>query len=206
MTTGEGGMLTTQDNELAARMRQLSLHGMSRSAWSRYAAGGSWFYEVEQPGYKNNMTDMQAAIGIHQLRRLPGFIERRQLIAGRYREAFAELPMLRLPVERSGRNHTYHLFPVRLDSEFVPLDRSDFMNELGKCNIGTSVHFIPIHRHKYYRETFGYDPSQFPVAEKLFAGMLSLPLYPKMSDGDVSDVILAVKRLLGGDSRLQLCA
>ena len=206
MTTGEGGMLTTQDNDLAARMRQLSLHGMSRSAWNRYAAGGSWFYDVEEPGYKNNMTDMQAAIGIHQLRRLPGFIERRQFIAGRYREAFAGLPMLRLPVERPGRNHTYHIFPVRIDPRLVQLDRSRLITELGKRNIGTSVHFIPLHRHSYYRETFGYHPSQFPVAEKLFAEMLSLPLYPKMSDEDVFDVIHAVKSLLGGDTLLQLCA
>ena len=205
MTTGEGGMLTTQDGDLAARMRQLSLHGMSRNAWNRYSAAGSWFYEVLEPGYKDNMTDIQAAIGIHQLRRLDSFIMRRRQIAACYRSAFSGIPGVQLPVELPNRNHTYHLFPIRIDSELIGLDREQFIRQLQKANIGTSVHFIPLHRHSYYQKTFGYQPSQFPMAEQLFEGMFSLPLYPKMTDEDVSDVIRAVQTQLCGVSR-QLCA
>lgn len=205
MTTGEGGMLTTQDGDLAARMRQLSLHGMSRNAWNRYSAAGSWFYEVLEPGYKDNMTDIQAAIGIHQLRRLDSFILRRRQIAACYRAAFSGIPGIQLPVELPNRNHTYHLFPIRIDSELIGLDREQFIRQLQKANIGTSVHFIPLHRHPYYQKTFDYQPSQFPMAEQLFEGMFSLPLYPKMTDEDVSDVIRAVQTQLCGVSR-QLCA
>ncbi len=205
MTTGEGGMLTTQDGDLAARMRQLSLHGMSRNAWNRYSAAGSWFYEVLEPGYKDNMTDIQAAIGIHQLRRLDSFILRRRQIAARYRESFSGIPGIHLPVELPNRNHTYHIFPVRIDSERIGLDRGQFISQLQQLNIGTSVHFIPLYRHSYYQKTFNYLPSQFPIAERLFEGMLSLPLYPKMTDEDVSDVIRAVQTQLCGVAR-QLCA
>ncbi len=205
MTTGEGGMLTTQDGDLAARMRQLSLHGMSRNAWNRYNAAGSWFYDVLEPGYKDNMTDIQAAIGIHQLRRLDGFILRRRQIAAHYREAFSGVTGIHLPVELPNRSHTYHIFPVRIDAEIIGLDRGQFIRQLQQANIGTSVHFIPLHRHSYYQKTFGYQPSQFPMAEQLFEGMLSLPLYPKMTDEDVSDVIHAVQAQLCGVS-CQLCA
>ena len=198
-------MLTTQDGDLAARMRQLSLHGMSRNAWNRYSAAGSWFYEVLEPGYKDNMTDIQAAIGIHQLRRLDSFILRRRQIAACYRAAFSGIPGIQLPVELPNRNHTYHLFPIRIDSELIGLDREQFIRQLQKANIGTSVHFIPLHRHPYYQKTFDYQPSQFPMAEQLFEGMFSLPLYPKMTDEDVSDVIRAVQTQLCGVSR-QLCA
>ena len=205
MTTGEGGMLTTQDGDLAARMRQLSLHGMSRNAWNRYSAAGSWFYDVLEPGYKDNMTDIQAAIGIHQLRRLDSFILRRRQIAACYHSAFSGIPGVQLPVELPNRNHTYHIFPIRIDSELIGLDREQFIRQLQQANIGTSVHFIPLHRHSYYQKTFDYQPSQFPMAEHLFEGMFSLPLYPKMTDEDVSDVIRAVQRQLSGVSR-QLCA
>ncbi len=205
MTTGEGGMLTTQDGDLAARMRQLSLHGMSRNAWNRYSAAGTWFYEVLEPGYKDNMTDIQAAIGIHQLRRLDSFILRRKQIAASYRAAFSKIPGIQLPVELPNRNHTYHIFPIRINSELIGLDREQFIKQLQKANIGTSVHFIPLHRHSYYQKTFNYQRSQFPMAEHLFEGMFSLPLYPKMTDEDVSDVIRAVQTQLCGVSR-QLCA
>jgi dTDP-4-amino-4,6-dideoxygalactose transaminase len=196
MTTGEGGMITTNDPDLAGRVRLLSLHGMSRDAWKRYTQAGSWWYEVLEPGYKSNMSDLQAAIGIHQLRRLDGFIERRRQIAARYREAFADLPELGLPTDCSHRPHAYHLFPVRLQAEGVSVTRDQVIDELRNFNIGTSVHFIPLHRHPYYQATFGYGPEQFPGAERFFEGLLSLPLYPKMSDSDVEDVIAAVRTIV----------
>lgn len=196
MTTGEGGMITTSDGDLATRMRLLSLHGMSRDAWKRYTQAGSWYYEVLEPGYKNNMSDLQAAMGIHQLRRLDGFIARRRAIAERYQEAFAGLPELRLPGDRPGRPHTYHVFAVRLAPGALSITRDQLIGELRQAQIGTSVHFIPLHRHPFYQQTYGYGPDQFPVAERVYEGLLSLPLYPRMSDGDVEDVVEAVRRVV----------
>jgi len=194
MTTGEGGMITTNDAELAARMRLLSLHGMSRDAWNRYAQAGSWWYEVLEPGYKSNMSDLNAAIGIHQLRRLDGFIARRREFAEQYRNGLGDLTELRLPDDCPQRPHNYHLFPVHLEPGSV--NRDDLIAGLRLANIGTSVHFIPLHRHPYYQQTFGYGPAQFPAAERFFETVLSLPLYPKMSDIDVEDVIAAVRAVV----------
>jgi len=192
MTTGEGGMITTNDDDLAQRLRLLSLHGMSRDAWKRYTEAGSWYYEVIEPGYKYNMTDVQAALGIHQLRRLDGFIRRRQEIAARYDGALSEIPEVLLPPRLSGGNHTFHVYPIRLQVELLDLNRAEFIDELRARNIGASVHFIPLHRHPYYRDRYGYRPGQFPIAEESYRGLLSLPLYPKMTDQDVKDVIEAV--------------
>jgi dTDP-4-amino-4,6-dideoxygalactose transaminase len=195
MTTGEGGMITTNDSALAARLRLLSLHGLSRDAWKRYSRGGSWQYEVLEAGYKCNMTDIAASIGIHQLRKLDGFVERRRAIAARYREAFSGLHELRLPDDCSRRPHTYHLFPVHLVAGSANTCRDEFIDDLRARNIGTSVHFIPLHRHPVYRE-LGYTTEQFPVAERFTQGLVSLPLYPKMSDRDVEDVVDAVRETL----------
>ncbi|HEX5430689.1 MAG TPA: DegT/DnrJ/EryC1/StrS aminotransferase family protein [Bryobacteraceae bacterium] len=201
MTTGEGGMITTEDGDLAARMRRLALHGMSRDAWKRYTKAGSWYYEVVEPGFKFNMTDIQASLGIHQLRRLDGFIAARQRMAARFREAFEDMPELALPRERPFRNHAYHLFPVRLIEGRSPLGRDAFIEELKRSNIGTSVHFIPLHRHPAYRDGYGLRPESFPIAERLYRGLVSLPLYPKMSDDDIEDVIAAVRSTLGREVR-----
>lgn len=198
MTTGEGGMITTDDDDLAARIRLLSLHGMSRDAWKRYTETGSWYYEVLEPGYKYNMTDVQAALGIHQLGRLDGFIRRRQEIAAMYDEAFSDLSEILLPPRLPGRNHTFHLYPIRLNADLLQLNRSEFIDELRARNIGASVHFIPLHRHPFYRERYGYQPEQFPVCEEIYQGLLSLPLYPKMTDRDAADVIEAVRDIVAG--------
>lgn len=193
MTTGEGGMVTTSDPEIAARIRRLALHGMSRDAWNRYSESGSWYYEVAEAGYKYNMTDIQAAIGIHQLRRLDGFIRRRREIAAVYRRAFADLPELELPVELAGRFHVYHVFPVRLRAT---LERGAFIAELKRRNIGASVHFIPLHRHPYFRNDKRNSAKSFPNADRIYEGLLSLPLYPAMSDTDVQDVVQAVRDIV----------
>jgi dTDP-4-amino-4,6-dideoxygalactose transaminase len=196
MTTGEGGMITTDDDDLAARTRLLSLHGMSRDAWKRYTEAGSWSYEVLEPGYKYNMTDVQASLGIHQLHRLDGFIRRRQEISTMYDKAFSDLPEILLPPRLPGRNHTFHLYPIRLQAGLLRLDRPEFIEELRARNIGTSVHFIPLHRHPFYRERYGYRLDQFPVAEEIYRGLLSLPLYPKMTDQDADDVVAAVREIV----------
>ncbi len=196
MTTGEGGMITTNDEALAARLRLLSLHGMSRDAWKRYSEAGSWYYEVLAAGYKCNMTDIQAALGIWQLRRLDGFIRRRQEIAAEYDRAFSGLPGIVLPKCLPGRSNTYHLYSMCLQPERLTITRPQFIDELRRSQIGASVHFIPVHRHPFYRDTFGYRPEQFPVAERLHKGLVSLPLYPSMEDEDVECVIDAVRRIV----------
>jgi dTDP-4-amino-4,6-dideoxygalactose transaminase len=196
MTTGEGGMVTTADDALAEDMRLLSLHGMSRDAWKRYTSSGSWYYEVVMPGYKDNMTDIQAAIGIHQLPRLEGFVAVRQRYARLYDEAFADLPGLATPVRHSDRNHVYHLYVVRLDPSRLGIDRAGFIDALKDHNIGTSVHFIPVHLHPFYRERFGYRRGDLPAAEAIYDRIVSLPLYPRMTEEDVDDVIRAVGRIV----------
>jgi len=191
LTTGEGGMLTG-DPELIERARVVSLHGMTRDAWKRYDKGGSWYYEVVYPGFKYNMTDMQAAIGLWQLRKLDSFQKRRRQIVQQYNEVFGDIDALEVPVEREDVEHAWHLYVLRLRREVLRIGRDQFIEELKERNIGTSVHFIPIHVHPYYRNKYGYKPEDFPVAWENYQRMLSLPLNPCLSDQDVADVIEAV--------------
>jgi dTDP-4-amino-4,6-dideoxygalactose transaminase len=192
LTTAEGGMLTGEPG-LIEQARIWSLHGMSRDAYKRYSAEGSWYYEVILPGFKCNMTDIQAAIGLHQLRKLPQFQVRRREIMGRYSEAFRHSEELQIPVERSEVEHTWHIYALRLNLERLSIDRARFIEELKARKIGTSVHFIPIHLHPYYQNKYGYKPQDFPVAYGNYQRLVSLPLNLKMSDQDVSDVIEAVQ-------------
>jgi dTDP-4-amino-4,6-dideoxygalactose transaminase len=196
MTTGEGGMITTPDNELAEQMRLLSLHGMSRDAWKRYTSAGSWYYEVVLPGYKDNMTDIQAAMGIHQLQKLDGFIDIRRHYARMYEEAFADLSEVEIPVVHPDRSHAYHLYVIRLKLDTLTVDRVQFVEQLRECRIGTSVHFIPVHLHPYYQERFGYRRGDLPRAEAIYDRIVSLPLYPRMSETDVQQVIQVVRRIV----------
>jgi dTDP-4-amino-4,6-dideoxygalactose transaminase len=191
LTTGEGGMLTGSA-ELIGRARTLGLHGMSRDAWKRYGPGGSWFYTVDEPGFKYNMTDIQAAMGLIQLRKLAGFQRRRREIVAAYNQAFDGADALEIPVERPDVEHAWHLYVLRLRLGALRIGRDQFIDELTARNIGTSVHFIPIHLHSHYRQKYGYLPEQFPVAYSNYQRMLSLPLHPLLSDSDVGDVIGAV--------------
>jgi dTDP-4-amino-4,6-dideoxygalactose transaminase len=192
LATGEGGMIVTASDALAARARQLSLHGMSRDAWKRYASSGSWYYEVMEAGYKDNMTDVQASLGLHQLRKLDGFIDTRARHAARYSEAFRDLPEIDTPILCGGRKHAWHMYVIRLVLERLTIDRAQFIEALRAEKIGTSVHFIPVHLHPYYRERFGYGPGDLKHAESLYERIISLPLYPRMTEDDVRDVIRAV--------------
>lgn len=196
LTTGEGGMLTTSDPALAEAARTLSLHGMSKDAWKRYTNAGSWYYEVVAAGYKKNMTDIAAALGIHQLRRLDGFIARRRELANLYDAAFASEPAVITPLRCPGRDHAFHLYAVQLDTDQPGLDRARFIEGLRELGIGASVHFIPVHLHPHYRETFGYREGDLPCAELLYRRAVSLPLYPSMTDEDAHDVVRAVRRLV----------
>jgi dTDP-4-amino-4,6-dideoxygalactose transaminase len=191
LTTAEGGALTASE-EFLDRARVVSLHGMSRDAWKRYDKGGSWFYEVVLPGFKYNMTDIQAAIGRVQLERLPDFQARRRAIVSQYVDALGGDDALEMPVERADVEHAWHLFVLRLRPEALRIGRAQFIEELKARNIATSVHFIPVHNHPYYRDKYSYTPGDFPVAQAHYERSLSLPLHPRLTDGDVADVCEAV--------------
>jgi len=191
LTTVEGGMLTG-DRALLDRARVISLHGMSHDAWKRYARGGTWRYEVLAAGFKYNMTDVQAALGLCQLRRLPAFHQRRAEVAAQYSAAFAGHEALDVPVSAADVEHAWHLYVLRLRLEALSIDRDDFIEELAARQIGASVHFIPVHLHAYYRSRYGYQPRSYPIAYENYLRMLSLPLHPRMTDEDVADVIEAV--------------
>lgn len=193
ITTGEGGMVTTENEEYAERIRMMSLHGISKDAWKRYTSEGSWYYEIKYPGYKYNLTDIASAIGIHQLRKCDSLYERRKEIADRYTEAFNGSGTIQPPSVEAAKQHAWHLYIIQLDLDKLTIDRARFIEEMKARNIGTSVHFIPLHLHPYYKETYGYSPGDFPEAFYVYRRIVSLPIYPGMADEDVSDVIEAVK-------------
>jgi dTDP-4-amino-4,6-dideoxygalactose transaminase len=191
LTTGEGGMLTGSP-EFLERARPVSLHGMTRDALRRYEKGGSWRYEIQAPGFKYNMTDIQASMGLAQLKKLDHFDQRRREVVAAYDQAFACEPALEIPVERDDVHHAWHLYVLRLNPEVLTIGRDQFIDELTTRNIGTSVHFIPVHTHPYYRDRYGYAPDAFPVAYSNFERMLSIPLHPRISSTEVDDVVGAV--------------
>lgn len=195
IATGEGGMAVTDNPEWAERMRIMSLHGISKDAWKRYTAEGNWYYEIIAPGYKYNMTDMAAALGIAQLRKVDFFQQRREAIAALYNKAFGSQPQIEIPTVKDDVQHSWHLYVIKLNLEQLTIDRNQFIEELKGRGIGTSVHFIPLHIHPYYRDTYGYKPEDFPVAYETFKRIITLPIYPKMSDEDVQRVIEAVSEV-----------
>jgi dTDP-4-amino-4,6-dideoxygalactose transaminase len=205
ITTGEGGMICTDNDAIADRCRIMALHGISRDAWKRYTAEGSWYYEITAPGYKYNLTDVAAAMGLAQLAKAERMWQRRVEIAQRYTAAFSQFEELQVPTDNPVHQHAWHLYMLRLNLEHfatpnVPLHnvngaagiRADFVEELKQRKIGVSVHFIPLHLHPYYRESYRYSPEDFPVAYREYQREISLPIYSKMSDQDVEDVINAV--------------
>ncbi len=194
LATGEGGMVTTENDEWAERMRMLRLHGISRDAWNRYSGEGSWYYEVVEAGYKYNMTDIQAGLGLAQLKKIEWMWKRRKEIAGKYTEAFKSLEEIITPYLKSDDRETaWHLYVIKLNLEALRIDRASFIEELKIRGIGTSVHFIPLHRHPFYRDTLGYRAEDFPNAEWVYERIISLPLYPGMTDEEVGRVIEAVE-------------
>lgn len=197
ITTGEGGMVVTRDPAIAARCRVMRLHGISRDAFDRYVSTKpAWHYEVVAPGYKYNLTDVAAAIGIHQLRKADAFRERRAAIAARYDEALRGLPLVLPPHAPAGEVHAWHLYVLRLAGS-APVGRDTFIEQMAERGIGCSVHFIPLHLHPYWRDTYRLKPEDFPHAYASFCAAVSLPLYTKMSDADVERVIAAVREILG---------
>ena len=200
-------MITTEDDSLAERMRIMSLHGISKDAWKRYTAEGSWYYEVIAPGFKYNLTDIAAALGLAQLKRTDFFRKKRKDIAEEYDRAFAEIDEIELPggdrddfpndpSQRMRNLHSWHLYAIKLKLGRLAIDRDAFIQALKEKGIGTSVHFIPLHIHPYYRKTYGFKPDDFPVAYDVYKRIVSLPIYPGMRDGDVSRVIDAVRDVI----------
>lgn len=188
MLTGPADLLDTA--------RVWALHGMSRDAYKRYSADGSWHYDVVVPGFKYNMADLQGALGLVQLRRLPELqLRRRQLFDG-YDRAFRSIAEVEIPTRRPGVDSALHIYVLRLNLDRLRIDRAAFVRELGQRQIGSSVHFIPVHRHKYYREKYAYRRGAFPVADRQFERIVSLPLSPRLTDADAEDVIEAVGEII----------
>jgi perosamine synthetase len=202
ITTAEGGMLVTDDERIADRARVMCLHGISRDAWQRYSQHGNWYYEIMVAGFKYNMTDIAAAMGLVQLRRSHGFWQTRQAYAERYFAAFRNREELILPARpAAGEQHAWHLFPIRLRLAALTLDRATFMQRLRDRGIATSVHFIPLHLHPLYRDRYGYQPDDLPVAYRAYQSLVSLPIYSTMCPNDVDRVIGAVTDVLEATRR-----
>lgn len=196
ITTGEGGMLTTDDDEHARRAKMMRLHGISGDAWKRYSAEGSWYYEVVDAGYKNNMPDLLAALGVAQLAKAEEFHRRRCEIASRYLAAFSDLEELTMPPEGEDlSSHSWHLFILRLRPELLSIARAEFIAQLKHSGIGTSVHFIPLHLHPFYQQRYGYRKGDMPHAEDAYSRCLSLPIFPDMKDCEIERVIDAVQTI-----------
>jgi dTDP-4-amino-4,6-dideoxygalactose transaminase len=195
ITTGEGGMATTENPEWAARMRMMSLHGISHDAWKRYTKEGSWYYEVVSPGFKYNLTDIAAAIGVEQLKKCDDFAVARSHIAAAYNKAFASVPEILPPACAPEVQHAWHLYIIQLQLDHLKITRDQFIEALKERGIGTSVHFIPLHLHPYYRDTFGYVPDDFPNATQAYQRIISLPIYPRMNQADVDRVSEAVREI-----------
>ncbi len=192
LTTGEGGMVTTSRHAGADRMRTLRLHGISKDAWKRYTSEGSWYYEVLEAGYKYNMTDIQAALGIAQLKKLDWMWERRKQIADLYTASFRSLDAVQPPAVKADRESAWHLYVIKLSLDALTADRNRFMEELRGMGIMASVHFIPLYRHPFYRRAFQYSALGFEVSERIYDQIISLPIYPGMTDEDVTHVVEAV--------------
>ncbi len=197
ITTGEGGMVVTRDVQMAARMRTMRLHGMSRDAFDRFTAKvPSWYYEIVAPGFKYNLTDIAAAIGIHQLRRAETYRQQRAALAHAYSAGLEGLPLLAPPDAPSGETHSWHLYAPRL-GDGAPIGRDALIERLFADGVGCSVHYIPLHLQPYWRDRYGLKPQDFPHSQRAFERMLSLPIYPRMAAADVDRVLRSLRSALG---------
>lgn len=196
ITTGDGGMVTTDNEDLNRRMEVLSFHGISSDAWQRYSPSGKIVYEMVDIGYKYNMTDIQAAIGIHQLKKLDRFIETRKKYAEMYNKYLSEIPEIILQENKSNVSHGRHIYPIVLKTEVLRIDRKGFIDAMRAENIGCGIHFVALHKQYYYKKRFNFNDNDFPNASYISDRIVSLPLYPKMAENDIYDVIKAVKKVI----------
>ena len=206
LTTGEGGMVVTNNEAHANRMRLMRLHGIGRDAWKRYTAEGSWYYEVLEAGYKYNMTDVQAAMGLVQLEKADRMSAARRGIALKYDQAFAQIEQLEIPTVMNDRESSWHLYPLRIRPECLRITRDELIVALKEAGVGTSVHFIPLHLHPYYARNFGYRPGDLPRAAMEYNRYLSLPIFPTMSDSEIQYVIEKVQEIVSSSTRSRVLA
>lgn len=197
ITTGEGGMAVTDNEDLAHRMRMMSLHGLSHDAWGRYSGKGNWDYQIVAPGFKYNLTDIASAIGLHQLARAEELRQQREALAQRLSEALSDIAELETPPEPANRLHSWHLFPVRLHLDKLTANRNEIMDQLKARGVGCSVHWRPLHMHQYYIETYGWQEEQLPRATALWPRLISLPLFPGMTDEEFDHVVRTVHEVIG---------
>ncbi|MBW2987968.1 DegT/DnrJ/EryC1/StrS family aminotransferase [Candidatus Woesearchaeota archaeon] len=197
ITTGDGGMVVTNNPALGEKMRKLAYFGVDKDAFNRYTDKGKWYYEVIELGYKYNMDNIHGAMGVEQIKKIERFIERRRQLAKLYTELLRDLPGIITPNPKPYTSHTWHLYPILLNTEAIGVGRSEFIDKLREYNIGASVHFIPLHLFPYYQRVYGYKRGDFPTAEYLYDREVSLPLFPDMSDDDVRYVVMAIKSILG---------
>lgn len=197
ITTGEGGMLVTRNDDIAKRAKVMRLHGMNRDAFDRYTSKvPAWYYEIVAPGYKYNMTDIASSLGIHQLKRAWEFQKRRQILAERFDAGLKDLPLILPPRPTNGDLHSWHLYAVQIKPE-AKVNRDDFIQKMADLGIGCGVHYIPLHLQPYWRDTYHLKPEQFPHTHQLYQGSVSLPLYTKMTDDEHARVIHTIRTILG---------
>lgn len=201
ITTGEGGMAVTNNQRLAQRMRLMSLHGLSHDAWNRYASNGSWDYRIVAPGFKYNLTDIAASIGVHQLKRAEAMRRERERVARKYLRAMKSIEQIELPQFDPDRKLSWHLFPIRLRLPRLKINRDQFIQELKRAGVGCSVHWRPLHLHPYYQKTFGYRAKDFPVASAEWKRLISLPIFPGMDEDEIDYVVNTVERICARNAR-----
>ena len=199
ITTGEGGMACTGNADYAERMRVMALHGISRDAWKRFTADGAWYYEIIAPGFKYNLTDIASAIGIHQVRKADGLHAQRVRVARTYSRLLSDMDELQLPRELPNRIHSWHLYAIRLRLGALGIGRAEFIGELKKRGIGASVHWMPLHMHPYYRQTYGYNREEFPVAAGAYEELVSLPIFPGMTEEQILYIADAIREIIAGN-------
>ncbi len=193
ITTGEGGVITLNNSDKAQRLRRLRLHGMSKDGWKRYKKEGSWYYEIHEPGYKYNLSDINAALGVAQLGKIEALNDKRTRLALSYQKKLGRIPGIKTLALKPGIKSSWHIFPIHVDADVLGIDRNRLVKELYLRNIGTSVHFIPCHLQPFYQEQYGYKRGDFPTTERVYSGIVSLPLFPGMIQNDINDVVAAIQ-------------
>lgn len=201
LCTGEGGMICSNNEEFSERTRLMRMHGMNRDAWKRYSDACSWYYEIVGPGFKYNFTDLQAALGIVQLRKVDQMLEMRKHIAALYTKELCSNEYISLPIIKPDRETSWHLYPIRLNLEALKIGRNDFINELKDLGVGTGVHFMPVHQHQFYKDSLSLNNNDFPVANDAFERLISIPIYPGLTDHEVTKVIESIHSLTKKYSR-----
>jgi dTDP-4-amino-4,6-dideoxygalactose transaminase len=196
ITTAEGGMCVTNNEELGKKLKRLSYFGVDKDAFNRYSDKGNWYYEIIELGYKYNMDNIQGTLGVEQLKKIDSFINKRIELVKIYNQHLRMIPEITIPKQKEYTKHTFHLYPVIFDFKKIGINRSEMINRLREYNVGPSVHFIPLHLHPYYQKTYGYKRGDFPIAEELFDNEISLPLWPGMNESDVKYVVESIKEII----------